>query len=111
MKYENSEEPCYSISIVAKMVDMHPQTLRHYERLGLVVPARTPGNVRLYSRVDIERIQKICRLTGELGVNLAGAEVILNLTNKMEETREEMERMIMEMQEEIESLRKALGEQ
>lgn len=110
MKYENREEPCYSISIVAKMVDMHPQTLRHYERLGLVIPARTPGNVRLYSRGDIDRIQKICRLTGDLGVNLAGAEVILNLTQKMEETREEMERMIMEMQAEIERLRRALGE-
>jgi len=110
VEFQDREEPCYIISIVAKMVDVHPQTLRHYERLGLVKPARSPGNVRLYSRRDVDRLRKICRLMGDLGVNLAGVEVILNLTQRMEEMREEMERTISEMQVEIDRLRRDLGE-
>ena len=110
MEFQDHEEPCYVISIVAKMVDVHPQTLRHYERLGLVKPARSPGNVRLYSRRDVDRLRKICRLMGDLEVNLAGVDVILNLTQKMEEMREEMEGTISEMQAEIDRLRSALGE-
>jgi MerR family transcriptional regulator/heat shock protein HspR len=110
VEFQDHEEPCYVISIVAKMVDMHPQTLRHYERLGLVKPARSPGNVRLYSRRDVDRLRKICRLMGDLEVNLAGVDVILNLTQKMEEMREEMGGTISEMQAEIDRLRRALGE-
>lgn len=93
MEFRDHEEPCYVISIVAKMVDVHPQTLRHYERLGLVKPARSPGNVRLYSRRDVNHLRKICRLTEDLGVNLAGVEVILNLTEKMEEMRKEIDHL------------------
>ena len=109
MELQDRDEPCYIISIVAKMVDVHPQTLRHYERLGLVKPARSPGNVRLYSQRDVDQLRKICRLMGDLEVNLAGVDVILNLTQRMEEMREEMERTISEMQVEIDRLSRALG--
>ena len=85
MEHQSSDEPCYVISVVARMVDLHPQTLRYYERVGLVAPARSPGNVRLYSPRDIERLRKICRLTDELGVNLAGVEVIMRLTDTIEQ--------------------------
>jgi MerR family transcriptional regulator/heat shock protein HspR len=74
-------EPVYVISIAARMVDMHPQTLRLYERLGLLKPARQGLN-RLYSEYDIERLRQIQRLTQDLGVNLAGVEVILKLLER-----------------------------
>lgn len=78
------DEPCYSISVVAQMVDLHPQTLRNYEQLGLVVPQRTKGNRRLYSAAEVELLRKISRLTQELGVNLAGVEVILHMAGQIE---------------------------
>lgn len=78
------DEPCYTISVVARMVDLHPQTLRYYEQIGLVVPQRTRGNIRLYSSVEIERLRKINRLTQELGINLAGVEVILHMADQIE---------------------------
>jgi MerR family transcriptional regulator, heat shock protein HspR len=84
-------EPIYAISVVSRMVDLHPQTLRHYENLGLVKPTRSGGNRRLYSEHDLERLRLICRLTNDLGVNLAAVEVILNLTEQIETLREEME--------------------
>jgi MerR family transcriptional regulator/heat shock protein HspR len=90
------------------MVDLHPQTLRHYERVGLVVPARSPGNVRLYSPHDIQRLRKICRLTDELGINLAGVDVILRLTDTVEELQTEMDRVQAELHSEIERLRQRL---
>lgn len=99
------DEPCYIISVAARMVDLHPQTLRYYERLGLVQPTRSEGNRRLYSPRDIERLRRIARLTDELGVNLAGVEVILNMARKMEKMRTEMERMEIEFEREIERLR------
>ena len=71
------DEPCYVISVAARLVNLHPQTLRYYEREGLIEPARSSGNVRLYSTRDIERLRRIVRLTGELGINLAGVEVIV----------------------------------
>jgi MerR family transcriptional regulator/heat shock protein HspR len=83
------EEPVYVISIAAKMVEMHPQTLRLYERLGLVKPARQGLN-RLYSDEDIARLRQIQRLTQDMGVNLAGVEVILNLLQKIEELQDEI---------------------
>jgi MerR family transcriptional regulator/heat shock protein HspR len=110
VEIRDPEEPCYVISVVAKMVEVHPQTLRSYERIGLVKPARSPGNVRLYSARDVERLRKICRLTEDLGVNLAGAEVILNLTEKLEALREEMDRAAGEMRAEIDRLRNELRE-
>ncbi len=81
--------PRYMISVVAEMFDVHPQTLRTYEREGLIRPSRTEGNTRLYSEEDLERIDLILRLTNELGVNLAGVEVILNMRDRMEQMRRE----------------------
>lgn len=104
------DEPCYVISIAAKLVDLHPQTLRYYERLGLVVPSRTKGRVRLYSPSDVERLQRISRLVDELGVNLAGVEVILNMTERMAEMQQEMEALRVELEAEIERLRQLLDE-
>ena len=78
------DQPCYTIGIVAQMVDLHPQTLRNYEQQGLVVPQRSDGNIRLYSQREVARLMKINRLTQELGINLAGVEVILNLTDQIE---------------------------
>lgn len=84
------DEPYYVISAAARLVNLHPQTLRHYEALGLVVPQRSRGNMRLYSPCDIERLQKITRLTQELGVNLAGVEIILRLSEQVEALRAEL---------------------
>ena len=83
-------DPVYVISIAAKMVEMHPQTLRLYERLGLLKPARQGLN-RLYSDHDIARLRQIQRLTQDMGVNLAGVEIILNLLEKIEELQDELE--------------------
>lgn len=105
--------PVYTIGVVSRMLNIHPQTLRMYERLGLVKPARTEGNTRLYSEADVERIRRIQFLTKELGVNLAGVEVIFDLLEKMEQLqcqmREEMERKTREMEEEIRRLKRLLG--
>jgi MerR family transcriptional regulator/heat shock protein HspR len=79
------EEPVYLISIVSKMLDIHPQTLRQYERDGLVRPSRTNGKMRLYSQQDIDKIKSILILTRELGVNLAGVDIILKLREKVQE--------------------------
>ncbi len=84
------DEPCYTIGVVARMVDLHPQTIRNYEELGLVVPRRTEGNRRLYSPAEVERLRKINRLTQELGVNLAGVEVILHMTEQIESLQMEI---------------------
>ena len=102
------DEPCYIISVAARMVRLHPQTLRYYERLGLVQPTRSEGNRRLYSPRDIGRLRRIARLTDELGVNLAGAEVILNMARKMKKMRAKMGRMEAEFEREIERLRSRL---
>ena len=79
------------------MFSIHPQTLRAYEREGLLRPARTDGNTRLYSEEDLERINLILRLTKELGVNLAGVEVILNMRERMDEMQRQMNQMFQEM--------------
>ncbi len=84
------DEPRYTISVVARLVALHPQTLRNYEEAGLVTPQRTPGNFRLYTERDVLRLRKIVRLT-ELGVNLAGVEIILNLTERVENLQEQVE--------------------
>ncbi|MBC7232522.1 MAG: helix-turn-helix transcriptional regulator [Chloroflexi bacterium] len=108
MQYPSPDEPCYVISIAAQMVNLHPQTLRYYERIGLVVPARSRGNIRLYSQRDIERLQKISRLTNELGVNLAGVEVIMHLTDTIERMQAEMDALRASLEAEIERLRQRL---
>ena len=110
MDYSSSEDPCYVISVVAQMVDLHPQTLRYYERIGLVVPARSRGNLRLYSQKDVDRLRKICRLTDELGVNLAGVEVILRLTDTIEQLQIEIDGLRASLQAEVQQLRQSLGD-
>jgi len=102
-------EPCYIISVAAEMVGIHPQTLRHYERIGLIEPERSDGNIRLYSERDLERVRQIRRLIDDLGVNLAGVEVILNLTERIEELQVELDRMQWEMEAEIARLRQLVG--
>jgi len=77
------DEPCYVISVAAKLVSLHPQTLRYYDRIGLIRPSRTAGRMRLYSQRDIETLRKIARLTEDLGVNLAGVEVVLNMARRI----------------------------
>jgi len=104
------DEPCYVISVAAKMVSLHPQTLRYYDRIGLIKPSRTSGRTRLYSQRDIETLRKIARLTDDLGVNLAGVEVILNMSEVIEKLQEELERVRAQAQAEIEALRARLQE-
>ena len=82
----------YTISAVAEMFDIHPQTLRLYEREGLLKPSRSDGNTRLYSDEDIDRLEVILSLTRDLGVNLAGVEIIMNMREKMESMQREFER-------------------
>jgi len=98
MRTEASDEPLYYISVAARLVDCHPQTLRTYERQGLVEPGRSASNVRLYSDEDIERLRRIKRLTQELGVNLAGVEIILGLLDQVEQLRAEVERLRHELE-------------
>ncbi|HDN80786.1 MAG: MerR family transcriptional regulator [Chloroflexi bacterium] len=90
------DEPYYLISDAAKMVKAHPQTLRRYEELGLVKPARLSGR-RMYSLRDIERLRKIIYLTEGLGVNLAGVEIILNLSDQLEKLQERVAQMEKEL--------------
>ncbi len=82
---QDYDEPLYLISIVAKILSIHPQTLRQYEREGLVEPGRTGGKMRLYSKRDVDRIKMILRLTRDLGVNLAGVDIIFQLKDRIEE--------------------------
>jgi MerR family transcriptional regulator/heat shock protein HspR len=92
------DEPVYLISIVSKILDIHPQTLRQYERENLITPSRSNGRIRLYSQRDIDRIKLILRLTRELGVNLAGVDIILRL----KENVDKMEREIADLRHEVE---------
>ena len=91
---EERQRPIYYISIVAEMVETHPQTLRMYERMGLISPQRTTHNVRLYSEDDVEQVRRIQHLTQDLGVNLAGVEVVFKLLREMHQLREELEQEI-----------------
>ncbi len=84
------DEPVYLISIVAKILEIHPQTLRQYERENLITPSRSNGRIRLYSQRDIDRIKMILRLTRELGVNLSGVDIILRMKDKMEAMEDEI---------------------
>ncbi len=89
----DKKKPLYQISAVARMLGVHPQTLRLYEREGLIKPARSEGNTRLYSEEDVERLRTIVSLTRELGVNLAGVEIILRMKEQIEELQAEIERL------------------
>jgi MerR family transcriptional regulator/heat shock protein HspR len=92
------EEPCYVISVAARMLGMHAQTLRYYERMGIIAPSRSRGRIRLYSQADISRLRQIQRLINDLGVNLAGAEVILRLNKRIRQMEQEVERLRAELQ-------------
>ena len=91
------DEPVYLISVVAKALNIHPQTLRQYEREGLVTPSRTGGKMRLYSQRDIDRINMILRLTRDLGVNLAGVDIILQFKDKIDEFEAEIDDLKLEL--------------
>jgi MerR family transcriptional regulator, heat shock protein HspR len=98
------DRPRYMISVAADLVGMHPQTLRIYEAKGLVRPQRTPGNTRLYSEADLERLRLIQRLTGQLGLNLAGVETVLRLEDELAKMQKRLDRMEREMRDRIRSV-------
>lgn len=92
-EHNPNTEPCYVISIAARMVGLHAQTLRYYERVGLLSPSRSLGRQRLYSPVDVERLRRIRALTEEMGVNLAGAEVALRLMEHINQMQKEVDHL------------------
>ena len=87
----DDDMPMFYIGVVAQITGTHPQTLRNYERIGLVRPERSQGSVRMYSNRDVDRVQRIRRLTQQLGANLAGVEMILNLTDRIERMQHDQE--------------------
>lgn len=91
MDHNSYNEPVYLISAVAQILDIHPQTLRQYEREGLIKPSRTNGKIRLYSQKDIDHIKTVLTLTRKLGINLAGVDLILQLNKKIEKLENEVE--------------------
>jgi MerR family transcriptional regulator/heat shock protein HspR len=91
----------YMISVVAKSYNIHPQTLRLYEREGLLQPSRTEGNTRLYSEEDLRQLEVILNLTRDLGVNLAGVEIILNMRRKMEQMQNEVSEFVEYVKDEL----------
>ena len=91
------DEPVYAIGVVARMIGLHQQTLRNYERWGLVVPRRSGGRVRLYSQVEVERIAQITRWKNELGLNLAGVEVMTKLLERVAQLEEKVTELTVEM--------------
>src|SRR5919201_4526913 len=98
------DRPRYMISVAAELVGMHPQTLRIYENKGLVRPKRTRGNTRLYSEGDLERLKLIQRLTNELGLNLAGVEVVIRLEDELRKAHERIERLQQRLRDEIQEV-------
>jgi MerR family transcriptional regulator/heat shock protein HspR len=101
-----SERPIYMISVAAELVGMHPQTLRLYENKGLVRPKRTPGGTRLYSEADVERLRIIQRLTTELGLNLAGVELVLRLEDELRKAHAQVERLQQQLRDEVQRVHK-----
>jgi MerR family transcriptional regulator/heat shock protein HspR len=98
------DRPRYMISVAADIVGMHPQTLRLYEQKGLVRPKRTAGNTRLYSEADIERLQLIQRLTNELGLNLAGVELVIRLEDELRKAHTRIEKLQRDLREEVQNV-------
>ena len=90
-------EPCYVISVAARIVGVHAQTLRYYERVGLVMPSRSEGKRRLYSPKEIERLRRIKALSDDMGVNLAGVELVLKLMDRMAQMEKEVDRLTDEV--------------
>lgn len=91
----------YMISVVAEMYDIHPQTLRLYEREGLLKPSRTEGNTRLYTEEDLKRLEFILSLARDLGVNIAGIGIILNMRERMETMQQQMQEFVKYVQQEV----------
>ena len=106
MTTDERTHPRYMISVAAELVGMHPQTLRMYETRGLVLPQRTPGNTRLYSESDLERLRLVQRLTTELGLNLAGVQTVLQLEDEMQDLRARMARLETQVREEVRRIHK-----
>jgi MerR family transcriptional regulator/heat shock protein HspR len=96
-----SDRPIYMISIAAELVGVHPQTLRMYETRGLVRPKRTPGGTRLYSEADVERLRIVQRLTTELGLNLAGAELVLRLEDELRRAHAQIEQLQRQLKQDV----------
>ena len=101
-----NDRPKYMISVAADLVGMHPQTLRIYEQKGLVRPQRTAGGTRLYSEADVERLLVIQRLTTELGLNLAGVELVLRLEDELRKAHAQVERLQRELKQEVNNVHK-----
>jgi MerR family transcriptional regulator/heat shock protein HspR len=101
-----SDRPIYMISVAAELVGMHPQTLRMYETKGLVRPHRTPGGTRLYSEADVERLRIVQRLTGELGLNLAGVELVLRLEDELRKAHAQIGRLQQQLRQEVQNVHK-----
>src|SRR5206468_8279431 len=100
------DRPIYMISVAADLVGMHPQTLRMYEQKGLIRPKRTPGGTRLYSEADVERLRIVQRLTTELGLNLAGVELVLRLEDELRKAHAQIERLQRQLQAEVQKVHK-----
>jgi MerR family transcriptional regulator/heat shock protein HspR len=98
----DEKEPRYVISVAARMVGVHTYTLRYYEKIGIIEPARSRGNIRLYSESDIAQLKRVKTLIDDLGVNLAGVEVIMQMVQRMLELRGQ----VQELEEELEQTRK-----
>jgi MerR family transcriptional regulator/heat shock protein HspR len=98
------DEPCFVISVAARIVGVQTQTLRYYERIGLVEPQRTSGNQRMYSRREVERVQRIRNLMDDLGVNLAGVEVVIKLLERLQRAEDEK----TELKEHVQTLERQL---
>ncbi|MBI2217362.1 MAG: helix-turn-helix transcriptional regulator [Candidatus Rokubacteria bacterium] len=92
-------KPLYMIGVVAEMLDVHPQTLRFYEKKGLVRPSRTVGRTRMYSEEDVEELARLLRLTRDLGVNLAGVEIIVKMRRRMLEMQKQIEDLLAYLRE------------
>ena len=101
MRATKKDKGAYMISSVAETYNIHPQTLRLYEREGLLRPSRSDGNTRLYTKEDLEQLEVILNLTRDLGVNLAGVEVVLNMRRRMEEMRREIEQFVAYVEKEM----------
>ena len=100
------DRPIYMISVAAELVGMHPQTLRTYEAKGLVRPKRTPGGTRLYSEADVERLRIVQRLTTEVGLNLAGVELVLQLEDELRRAHTQIEQLQQRMRDEVQRVHK-----
>jgi MerR family transcriptional regulator/heat shock protein HspR len=98
---KGKSKAAYMISAVAERYEIHPQTLRLYEREGLLAPSRSEGNTRLYTDEDLDRLEVILKLTREMGVNLAGVEIILNMREKMEAMQKQIENFVLTLNQEI----------